>query len=243
VVAETALFVAARNRERTIPLMSSGDNIMELKGLLERYTDGKVDGPAFQQEFFPLFSSGGFHPRCLHDMFWAAEDYVEDPSLRGPHELDDHGLLKAARKCHDELHAFLRDGPTAWNCDYWVWTGGSATSYTYIVHSIADVLSSLQRNFRPIQSNFIFTRMDRDGKWLPIHIGQGNLESILGDRNPRWPCIMAKGATHVHTGSVDALEIEREKEVADLLAVHVQAYCPDGCSEIPPDGTNALAES
>ena len=104
------------------------------------------------------------------------------------------------------------------------WTGGSGTNYTYHIHS-------LPVTFDPNQDgNYIYSRKNDQGKWLPIYIGQGDLADRVSDNHHQAACIKRKGATHVHV-HLNAKEQDRKAEEADLLAQYTNAYKPNGCNE------------
>lgn len=72
--------------------------------------------------------------------------------------------------------------------------------------------------------------MDEHRRWVPIHIGAGNLTQRATTDHRRLDCINAKGATHVHV-HINSDRDDREAEVKDLLKNFPQAYAPDGCNE------------
>lgn len=106
------------------------------------------------------------------------------------------------------------------------WNGASGTQYTYYV-------KKLPYSCNPNQDgNYIFTKVVNN-MWIPIYIGQGDLNSRIND-DVHNPCARGKGATHVHV-QINGRKEDREKEESDLLAVHPQAYSPTGCN-IKPGG-------
>ena len=71
------------------------------------------------------------------------------------------------------------------------WTGASGTKYTYFVYA-------LPVNFNANQDgNYIYSRKNDKGQWLPVYIGQGDLADRISDNHHRADCIRKKGATHV----------------------------------------------
>jgi hypothetical protein len=80
--------------------------------------------------------------------------------------------------------------------------------------------------------NFIYAKMDEHRRWVPIHIGQGNLTQRALAEPARLECIDAKGATHVHLHANYDRD-DRLAEEKDLLDNFPQAYAPDGCNETP----------
>lgn len=110
-----------------------------------------------------------------------------------------------------------------------VWGGTNGRQYTfYIFH--------LPTSFNPGQpGNYIFTRRNEQGLWVPIYIGEGDLatRTNLALRPRKGPCIRARGATHVHCHRND-LEADRLAEEMDLLKRYTNAYQPYGCNSLPP---------
>jgi hypothetical protein len=104
------------------------------------------------------------------------------------------------------------------------WTGASGKKYVYDVHARHPKLPPNEAG------NYIYAKRDKQRRWVPIHIGEGNLtQRAATDR--RWvDCINAKGATHVHV-HVNSDRDDREAEVKDLLKNFPQAYTPEGCNE------------
>jgi hypothetical protein len=105
-----------------------------------------------------------------------------------------------------------------------IWTGKSGTGYTYFIHP-------LPVNFDANQDgNYIYTKQNSQGLWVPIYIGQGDLRDRVSDNHHQAACIKKKGATHVH-GRLNPKEKERIAEESDLLANYTNAYTPNGCNE------------
>ena len=106
-------------------------------------------------------------------------------------------------------------------CD---WTGASGKNYTYYIWS-------LPANFDPDQDgNYIFSKKNSEGQWIPIYIGEGDLAERVSDSHHQATCIKSKGATHVHV-HLNKSEIDRKAEESDLLARYTNAYKPNGCNE------------
>jgi hypothetical protein len=104
-----------------------------------------------------------------------------------------------------------------------VWTGASATTYTYEVHP-------LPVTFSPNQcGNYIYAKIV-DNAWCPIYIGEGDLRDRISVNHHQAENIAKKLATHVHV-HLNATEDARTSEEADLLANYSQAYAPNGCNE------------
>ena len=105
-----------------------------------------------------------------------------------------------------------------------IWTGESGKEYTYYIwHLPAD--------FKPHQDgNYIFSKKNDKGRWVPIYIGQGDLADRVSDDHHQAACIKRKGATHVHV-HLNPKEEDRTDEESDLLANYTNAYTPTGCNE------------
>jgi hypothetical protein len=103
------------------------------------------------------------------------------------------------------------------------WLGASGKTYTYYIWP-------LPANFDPNQDgNYIFTKKNSAGQWVPIYIGQGDLQSRVGDSHHQARCIQSKGATHVHVHRNSGSQ-SRDAEETDLLARYTNAYAPSGCN-------------
>jgi len=108
-------------------------------------------------------------------------------------------------------------------CD---WTGASGTGYTYYIYQ-------LPASFNPNQDgNYIFSKKNTEGRWVPLYIGEGDLVSRVSDSHHQAACIKTKGATHAHV-HLNGTEKSRKAEEADLLARYTNAYKPNGCNEKP----------
>jgi hypothetical protein len=104
------------------------------------------------------------------------------------------------------------------------WRGASGTDYSYFIYS-------LPFTFNPNQDgNYIYSRLNDQGKWVPIYIGQGDLADRVSDDHHQGACIKKKGATHVHV-HLNGSEGDRTSEEADLLARFANAYKPNGCND------------
>ncbi len=104
------------------------------------------------------------------------------------------------------------------------WTGASGKKYVYEIRSRHPKVSPNE------PGNYIYAKLDEQGRWLPIYIGEGNLTQRAAVDVNRVACIDAKGATHVHL-HVNYDRDDREQEAQDLLDNFPQAYLPDGCTE------------
>ena len=104
------------------------------------------------------------------------------------------------------------------------WVGDSGTEYSYFIHA-------LPVSFDPNQNgNYIFSKKNSNGKWVPIYIGEGDLADRVNDNHHQAACINRKGATHVHV-HLNASKANRKAEEEDLLAHYTNAYAPSGCNE------------
>jgi hypothetical protein len=112
----------------------------------------------------------------------------------------------------------MADNPTC------VWTGASGASYTYHIHNNPPNFNAWQ------DGNYIYAKKNRDGRWVPIYIGEGDLSARCCDQHHQAQCIARKGATHVHA-HLNSLQKARKAEEADLLAHYTNAYAPSGCNE------------
>lgn len=101
------------------------------------------------------------------------------------------------------------------------WIGASGKEYVYLIYPI-------ETDFDPDQDgNYIFTKME-DDEWVPVYIGEGDLQDRINDPEHR-PCALDRGATHLHV-HLNPLEDDRTSEERDLLANHPEAYDPPGCN-------------
>ena len=106
------------------------------------------------------------------------------------------------------------------------WTGASGTGYKFLIYA-------LPVTFDPNQDgNYIYTKRNVAGQWVPIYIGEGDLSARSGSGHHKATCIRQKGATHFHC-HLNAGEQSRRSEEADLLAGYTNAYAPTGCNEKP----------
>jgi hypothetical protein len=103
------------------------------------------------------------------------------------------------------------------------WTGKSGTGYSYFVHE-------LPVNFNPNQDgNYIFSKKNDKGFWVPVYIGEGDLADRVSYNHHQAGCIEEKGAPHVHV-HLNPKEKDRLAEEGDLLANYTNAYKPGGCN-------------
>ena len=72
--------------------------LAKARACLEEVARGEATIPQFEHAFLDLYSDS---PKALpaqdaialEEVFWAVENYVDDPDLREPHELDEGQLL------------------------------------------------------------------------------------------------------------------------------------------------------
>ena len=92
------------------------------------------------------------------------------------------------------------------------WTGASGKKYVYEVHARHPKLAPNE------PGNYIYAKMDEHRRWVPIHIGAGNLTQRATTDHRRVDCINAKGATHAHV-HINADRDDREAEVKDYSRI------------------------
>ncbi len=103
-----------------------------------------------------------------------------------------------------------------------LWPGKSGTKYGYWI-------KKLPYSCNPNQNgNYIFAKAV-NSSWIPVYIGQGDLDTRINDPAHN-RCAISKGATHVHVHKT-ATESARRAEEQDLLAEYDMAYAPTGCNE------------
>src|SRR5215468_8376703 len=103
------------------------------------------------------------------------------------------------------------------------WIGASGKSYTYYVYTRHPEINAGQFG------NYIYSKLNTEGKWVPVYIGEGDLSVRCTKSHHQIACINAKGATHVHM-HLNATEADRWAEESDLLARYTNAYQPNGCN-------------
>lgn len=103
------------------------------------------------------------------------------------------------------------------------WTGRSGTDYMYVIHKLPVDFSANQ------DGNYIFSKKNDNGQWVPIYIGEGDLADRISDTHHQADCIKQKGATHIHE-HLNPKEKDRTAEEKDLLARYENAYKPHGCN-------------
>lgn len=105
------------------------------------------------------------------------------------------------------------------------WRGASGREYMFEVFRLpVDIPSGHD-------GNYIYAKVNAEGSWVPVYIGQGDLGERSGPGHHKAACIRAKGATHFHC-HLNPDELKRLAEERDLLAYHWEAYEPLGCNEL-----------
>jgi len=100
--------------------------------------------------------------------------------------------------------------------------GASGADYNYYVFS---------PNFKPDDNrfyNYLFASLSPEGSWIPLFIGQGDLQQYLSDQ-AHVQEVALNGATHV-LAHVSPHEQQRRMEALDMLASHPQAHAFSGCN-------------
>ncbi len=108
------------------------------------------------------------------------------------------------------------------------WIGTSGLCYTYTVIELPCSVHAGQTG------NFVFARKDRDGRWVPVFIGHGDLGIACSPVNDQWDSIFSHHATHIHC-HLNESQQAREQEQEDLLARYKNAFEPYGCNVIKAD--------
>ena len=79
-----------------------------------------------------------------------------------------------------------------------------------------------------IKKETIFSQRYINKYWLPIYIGQGDLQDRY-DAALAEGCVESKNATHYHVRS-NGNKVDREGEESDLIAGNTQCEWPNGCN-------------
>ena len=104
-----------------------------------------------------------------------------------------------------------------------IWNGKSGAKYKYHIHTLPVDFNANQ------DGNYIFSKYNKNKKWVPIYIGQGDLKDRT-ENHHKIKCISNKGATHVHV-HLNPNKKDRLFEEEDLLKNYQNAYQPIGCNE------------
>jgi hypothetical protein len=102
------------------------------------------------------------------------------------------------------------------------WSGASGTKYGFWSKKLPYSCDPGQNG------NYIFTKIVNN-IWVPIYIGQGDINERVNDQ-AHYSCAIGKGATHVHV-HLNSIEADRLAEEQDLLKGHPSVYVPTGCNE------------
>lgn len=100
----------------------------------------------------------------------------------------------------------MADGSRTPTC---TWTGVSGTPYNYFVHPIGT-------DFNAVPGNYIFAKMNSQGRWVSVYIGETGDLSERFDNHHAMPCIKRNGATHIHAHKSSAVKQTRLNEETDL---------------------------
>jgi hypothetical protein len=103
------------------------------------------------------------------------------------------------------------------------WIGESGTSYKFYIWDLPVSFNENQNG------NYIYSKKNTEGKWVPVYIGQGDLKD-RSEHHHKATCISSKGATHIHV-HLNSKEADRLAEERDLLERYTNAYAPAGCNE------------
>ena len=103
------------------------------------------------------------------------------------------------------------------------WVGHSQTVYKYFIQEVPASFEEHEAG------NYVFARMDDKDLWVPIYIGEGNLQDSANNHY-RLKCIREKGATHFHF-RLNKSEYVRRAEQHDLISIYPNAFEPDGCNQ------------
>ena len=109
-----------------------------------------------------------------------------------------------------------------------VWQGAFGRDYTYYIFPRGTKIVSGKCG------NYIYARLSADNRWIPVHIGEGDLSVRCSNNHHQQQCLNIKGATHVHM-HLNGDHQARWKEEADLLSRFTNSYAPSGCN-IKPGG-------
>ena len=71
------------------------------------------------------------------------------------------------------------------------WTGESVQEYTYYIWNLPVSFDKDQ------DGNYIYSKKNANGNWVPIYIGQGDLKD-RAENHHQATCFSRKGATHIH---------------------------------------------
>jgi hypothetical protein len=110
-----------------------------------------------------------------------------------------------------------------------IWTRASGEKYQYFVYPRHPSVNEGQ------DGNYIYSRKNEKGQWVPIYIGEGDLSKRATPDHHRTECIDAKKATHVHL-RLNADKDTRRAEEKDLLARFTNALVQNGGCNVSPTG-------
>jgi hypothetical protein len=105
------------------------------------------------------------------------------------------------------------------------WTGGSGRTYTFVV-----VPWPAPLDFGVVDGNYICARQTKNGEWIPVYIGEGDLAAPCVESHPSFEQLVELDVTHFHCHINDD-PASRRREAHDLLSGHALALMPTGCNE------------
>ena len=138
-------------------------------------------------------------------------------------EKRDTGQKSAAGVCYQSPSMNKSGGIVMTSHLTYNWQGASGRIYRYYIYPRHPTITEGQ------VGNYIYSKRNAEGAWMPIYIGQGDLSIRAHEEHQHVGCINSKGATHIHA-HVNANEADRLAEEDDLLAHHSEAYSPNGCN-------------
>jgi len=113
------------------------------------------------------------------------------------------------------------------------WTGGSGRTYTFVV-----VPWPAPLDFGVVDGNYICARQTKNGEWIPVYIGEGDLAAPCAESHPNFDQLVERDVTHLHCHINDD-PASRRREAHDLLSGHALALMPTGCND-PLDGSGRV---
>ena len=96
------------------------------------------------------------------------------------------------------------------------WPGQSGKKYVHHIYPIGT-------DFKAIGGNYVFCKLNQQGRWVPVYIGQTNDLKVRFTDHHAESCIKRNGATHVHVHANDGLQ-NRLNEESDLLS-NFNTFC------------------
>ena len=86
----------------------NNSKIEEFTSTVEAFVSGRLSAANFERLIFDLFRTldgehGSDRYKVLNELFYAVEDYIDDPSLRDPGDLNEYDLRAAAKRALQSL--------------------------------------------------------------------------------------------------------------------------------------------